>query len=64
MNGTFRSFTTNRKHTKRISSVERQVLYNLLHADFKTSELVETKSIMGPEDGEISDKKCKLPVIR
>lgn len=32
--------------------------------DFKTAELVETKSIMELEDGEISDKKCKLPVIR
>lgn len=32
--------------------------------DFKTAEFVETKSIMELEDGEISDKKCKLAVIR
>lgn len=29
MNGTFRSFTTNRKHIKRINSVEIQILYDL-----------------------------------
>ena len=32
--------------------------------DFKTGELIETKSRMGLEDGETSDKGYKLPVIR